>query len=63
MAIFKKPTREVGYTKIQEFINRTRQEKLYFSCEYIFLWRKTETRPISVSPWRPSRSSVWEPLP
>jgi len=25
---FQKPTREVGYTKLQEFINRTRQVKI-----------------------------------
>ena len=37
MAIFLKPTREVGYTEIQEFINRTRQVKsiavTIFLCE------------------------------
>jgi len=34
---FSKPTKEVGYTKVQEFINRTRQEKTIavnkFFCE------------------------------
>jgi len=40
---FKKLPREVGYTKIHEFINRTLSNK--YSCEYILLWRKTESRP------------------
>jgi len=46
---FLKPIREVGYTKIQEFINRTRQVKIV-TVNISFLGRKIESRSIRVPP-------------
>jgi len=29
----------------------------------VFLWRrKTESMPSRIPPWRPTRTTVWEPL-
>ena len=49
IAIFK--TQLGKYTTLQAFINRNRQVKII--VVNIFLWRKTESRPIHVTPWRP----------